>query len=62
LYRVVAEVLIAIVAVVGLVVFLTIDVHGKARAFEKGTDPAPTTVATNVELPTGVDPDGRRDV
>ncbi len=57
-----AEVLIAIAVLAGLVVYLTIEIQGKARAFENGTDPAPTAAATNVELPDGVDPDGRRDV
>ena len=57
-----AEVLIVIAVLAGLVVYLTIEIHGKARAFEDGTDPAPTVAATNVELPDGVDPDGRRDV
>ena len=60
-----AEVLIAIAAIAGFVVLLTIDVHGKARAFERGMDPQlPREAVTNVELPAphfnDVDPERRR--
>jgi hypothetical protein len=66
LEQVVAEVLIAIAVLAAFVVFLTIDVHGKARAFEHGTDPTPPPeAATSVELPSprfnDGDPEWRRD-
>jgi hypothetical protein len=62
-----AEVFVALAAVAGFVVLLTIDVYGKARAFEHGRDPKPPPEAvTSVELPpphfNDVDPErGRRD-
>ena len=47
-----AEVFIAIAAIAVFLVLLTLDVHGKARAFEHGTDPTrPPEAVTNVELP-----------
>ena len=46
--------LVAVLVVVGCVIVLLMDAHGKARAYEHGVDPnarrSPEAV-TNVELP-----------
>ena len=47
-----AEVFIAVAAIAVFVALLTFDVYGKARAFERGTDPKrPPETVTSVELP-----------